>query len=908
LYLSVLRLIAPVQKGLFGKGRPRAFRFIAAMSAVVFAVLAAAGTTLGVQLVAVRLPPPAAAQVPLGRVPSSNRLDLTFSLPLRHPQALTNLLRQIYQRGSTNYHHYLKPDEFTAVFGPTEKDYQSVLVYAIAHGLTVKGTNRNRTLVDVVGSVGDVENALHVHFNRYLHPTENRAFFAPDAPPSIDLGTPILTISGLHDYTRPRPCISRATPIHPEKSKPQSGSGSSGSYFGGDFRAAYVPGVSLNGAGQTVGLFELDGYYASDITNYENMAGMTNYVPLQNVLVDGYSGGTQGNGADPEVCLDIEMAISMAPGLTNVVVYEGDPGGNNIENDILNRMATDDLAQQMSCSWLFDIDAATDQIFQQFAAQGQSFFQASGDYDAYVGPIDEPSDDPNITIVGGTSLATSGPLGGYAGESVWNVGGGMGSSGGISVVIPIPYWQQSVNMTSNQGSTTMRNLPDVAMLGYYVYVQVTGQSGIYQGTSIAAPLWAGFTALVNQQAALNGQAPLGFFNPAIYAIGQSSNYNSCFHDITDGNNASPGSPSQFYAEPGYDLCTGWGTPNGSNLIAALVAPPDALFITPQAGFTATGPAGGPYSPASQTYLLTNAGNVPLNWSLANTTLWLSVSQTNGTLLPGGPGLAVTVSLNSVASNSLLNDFSASIRFTNMQDYVAQSWPFTLESGNGGFETGDFTDWTFVGDTNSNFAVNIDDSNPNYGSYPWPGASYAQFVHSGLCGTFLGQAGFLASLSQTLPTTTNQIYLLSCWLTSLAYQGMTSPNEFRIDWNGSALFDQTDLPAFGWTDLEFLVTGTNGATTLEFECRDDPAAMGLDDITLQAVPSPVFQTVTQNSGTMTFAWNALPGLSYQLQYTTDMSSANWTNLGAPIIAATTVVTASDIAPGDSRRFYRFAVSP
>jgi hypothetical protein len=888
-------------------GWPRTRQFIAAISMGVFFILTTPANAGERQFVQGHLPEVIANQQPIGRVSASTRLDLAFGLPLRHPQDLTNLLRQIYQPGNPAFRHYLRPDEFAAAFGPTEADYQAVIDFAKSHGLTVTGTHPNRTLVDVSGAVGDIEQALHVHMNLYRHPTENRTFYAPDAQPSIDLATPVLAIGGLHNYTLPHPCISAATAVHSVGNQPQAGSGSSNTYLGGDFRAAYAPGVSLNGAGQAVGLVEFDGYNVGDITNYEGLANIMPDVPVMPILVDGYSGGTSGGLADVEVCLDIEMAISMAPGLTNVWVYEGNPNANNAGNDVLNRMATDDQAGQLSCSWLFDINASTDQIFQQFAVQGQSFFQADGDTDAYSGPVWEPADDPNITVVGGTVLSTSGPLGSWVSETVWN-DGNNGTGGGISVVIPIPFWQQGLDMSANQGSTTLRNLPDVAMVADNVWVQVSGESGAYRGTSIATPLWAGFTALVNQQAALNGRPPLGFANPALYAIGKSTNYTACFHDITTGNNTSTNSPTQFYAVAGYDLCTGWGTPIGGNLIAALLAPQDALFITPQLGFTAIGPVGGPFNVTSESYWLTNTGNAPLNWSLANTSQWLSVSSTGGALAPGGSGVAVTVALNAVASNLLLGDFSGIVSFTNLQDHVAQSWPFALLAGNGGFETGDFSDWNFSGDTNACLVVYLDDSELPGNGDPLPGVTFAQFVHSGLCGAFLGQSGSIGTLSQTLPTVASQFYLLSCWLSSLADDGSTTPNEFRVQWNGTTLFDQTNMGAFGWTNLQFMVAATGSATALEFGFRDDPGALALDDITLQAVPAPAFQTVKQSGGTVSFTWNALPGLTYQLQYTTNLAAANWANLGAATNAATNVVTATDFNPTDPQRFYRFVVSP
>ena len=552
------------------------------------------------QFVQGHLPAVIARQQPIGRVAASNRLDFAFGLPLRNPQGLTTLLRQMYQRGNPAFHHYLTPDEFAAAFGPTAADYQSVIDFAKAQGFAVTGTHPNRTLVDVNGAVEDIERALHVHLRLYHHPTENRIFYAPDAQPAIDLQTPVLAVSGLHNYTLPHPCIRTGVPS--PASQPQAGSGNGGTYFAGDFRAVYAQGISLTGAGQSVGLFELDGYNADDITSYENQAGMTNDPPLTNILIDGYSGAA--NSPDNvELCADIEMAVAMAPGLASVLVYEGDPNVNTVINDVLNRMATDDAAAQLSCSWLFDINASTGQIFQQFAAQGQSFFQASGDYGAYSGPIWEPADDPTITVVGGTSLSTAGALGSWASETTWS-----SSGGGISEVFPIPFWQQDLNMSASHGSTTMRNLPDVSMVATSFLLWVDGASTTdYSGTSFAAPLWAALTALVNEQAALNGQPQAGFLNPAIYDIGRSSNYTSCFHDITTGNNTTGSSPANFHAVAGYDLCTGWGTPIGSNLLAALLAPEDALVITPNAGFTAIGPVGGPFTAISETYLLTNAG-------------------------------------------------------------------------------------------------------------------------------------------------------------------------------------------------------------------------------------------------------------------------------------------------------------
>ena len=131
-------------------------------------------------------------------------------------------------------------------------------------------------------------------------------------------------------------------------------------------------------------------------------------------------------------------------------------------------------------------------------------------------------------------------------ETVWNWGDGIGSAGGISTQYPIPSWQTNINMTSNQGSTTRRNTPDVALTADNVYVRADGRDWNVGGTSCAAPLWAGFAALINQQAVATGHSPVGFVTPAIYALGGSPNYTTCFHDITTGNNESSGSPDQVF--------------------------------------------------------------------------------------------------------------------------------------------------------------------------------------------------------------------------------------------------------------------------------------------------------------------------------------------------------------------------
>jgi Pro-kumamolisin, activation domain/Divergent InlB B-repeat domain/Glucodextranase, domain B len=515
---------------------------------------------------------------PLGRISAKRQLNLVIGLPLRNPEALTNLLHQIYDPASPNFRQFLTPEQFTQMFGPTEQDYEALIAFAKSQGLTVSRRHSNRMLLGVHGPVADIEKAFQVTLRLYQHPTEKRRFFATDVEPSVPSGLRVLDISGLSDYGRPHPKY-KLKPANALPT-PKTGSGPGGNYMGLDFRAAYAPGVSLTGAGQTVALVQFDGYLASDIAAYAAQAGLPT-VSLQNVLLNGFDGLPTGNGGEVEVSLDIEMVISMAPGLSKVIVYEGDPY-NFFPNTVLNRIATDNSARQISCSWgwVGGPNATTEQIFLQMAAQGQSFFNASGDDDAFLpGQVDDPSyfgtpsASPNITQVGGTTLTTTGPQGSWSSETVWNWGGGVGSSGGISTYYGIPTWQQGIDMTANKGSTSNRNIPDVALTADDIFVIADGgvHYGGVGGTSVAAPLWAGFTALVNQQAAQTESPPVGFINPAIYALGKGPDYTSDFHDVTTGNNEWFGSPTLFSAVAGYDLCTGWGTPVGQNLIYALTS-------------------------------------------------------------------------------------------------------------------------------------------------------------------------------------------------------------------------------------------------------------------------------------------------------------------------------------------------
>jgi subtilase family serine protease len=511
------------------------------------------------------IPKQARGLAPIGRLAPTTRLSLAISLPLRHADELNQLLREIYDPAGPNSRHYLGPEEFARRFGPAPQDYAAVQAFCRSNGLVVTATHPNRTVLDVIGPVNAIESAFHTTLCEYRHPTENRTFYAPETEPTVALAAPILHVAGLDNLNRPRPLSKRIPPDKADKVTSNSSSGVSGSFLGADFRAAYAPGVSLTGSGQTLALVEMDGYYANDITAYEKRADLP-AVPLQVVPVDNFN--EQPGSGNGEAALDIQMAIAMAPGLKKILVYEESTNSSAI--DLLNKIATDDLAPQISCSWTWGTyDPGTDQTFLQYAAQGQTFFQASGDSGAYFGAIGAPADNPHITVVGGTTLSTT-SQGVWAAETAWNNQLGDAAGGGYSTIYTLPSWQSGLNMNVNLGSTTRRNIPDVAMIAANVEtISDDGKTYQVSGTSIAAPLWAAFIALANQQAVTNGQSALGFLNPALYTLGEGGNYLAAFHDITSGNNA-VGPSGGFPAVANYDLCTGWGTPMGSNTIRLIL--------------------------------------------------------------------------------------------------------------------------------------------------------------------------------------------------------------------------------------------------------------------------------------------------------------------------------------------------
>ena len=495
----------------------------------------------------------------VGPLPATQPMRLVLALPLRNQAELDSFLQKVYDPSSASYRHFLSVDEFTARFGPTQADYDEVIHFAETHGFTVVGTSRNRVNLDVTGTVAAIEGAFHVSMGLYKLPNEDRTFYAPDKEPTPDLSVRLWHISGLDNYSIPQPqLVRKQSDINPLAT---TGSGPGASFLGSDMRAAYYGG-SLTGSGQSLGLLEYYGTDLADLNTYYANVHQTNNVPISLLSTDGTSTScVYPSCDDTEQTLDMTQALGMAPGMSSLVMYVG-----STDAAIFNAMATHNpLNAQLSSSWTWSpADPNTDNpYFQEFSAQGQNLFQAAGDSGKWTSSSEiYPADDVYITSVGGTDLNTSSAGGPWASETVWVDGGG-----GISPDhFAIPSWQTAAANTCSSCSKTYRNGPDVsanANFSFYVCAdQTTCTQNEYGGTSFAAPMWAGYLALVNQQAVANGNHTVGFINPSLYTIGGGSNYGTDFHDITSGSNG-------YSATTGYDLASGWGSPHGSGLITAL---------------------------------------------------------------------------------------------------------------------------------------------------------------------------------------------------------------------------------------------------------------------------------------------------------------------------------------------------
>jgi subtilase family serine protease len=548
-------------------------------------------------------------QAPLvGQLPATQTLHFDIVLPLRDRDGLQAFVKDVNDPVSSSYHQFLTPQEFTSRFGPSQEDWETLVAFAKASGFEVINGTREERDLRLTGTVANIEKAFHVTMGLYQDPTEDRTFFAVDREPTVDLPFQLWHITGLDNNSKPHPLYvkkseyAKAHGIDPSKvvTHATTGSGPSASFLGSDMRAAYYQGTALTGTGQNIALFEFLGTDLADLTTYYKNVGQTEpYTPTL-ISTGGYSTScTESSGCDDtEQTLDMTQAMGMAPGSSMLYMYVCGNASTISDTACISAMvstASAPLSKQISCSWGWTpADPNTlDPYFEQMASQGQNFFAAAGDSSAWSASNEAwPADDANIVSVGGTDLTTASAAGPWKSETAW-----ADSGGGISPdSIPIPSWQKlsGVITSSNRGSTTLRNGPDVAANANFTFYvcadQTTCTANDYGGTSFAAPMWAGYLALANQQAAANGDS-IGFIDPILYPAALTSSYGTYFHDITSG------SCGTYSGITGYDLCTGWGSPNTTgiiNLLAGSATPsftlsdsPSSLTITQGGSGTST---------------------------------------------------------------------------------------------------------------------------------------------------------------------------------------------------------------------------------------------------------------------------------------------------------------------------------
>jgi kumamolisin len=631
----------------------------------------------------------------MGRLPSNQIMQLNLVLPLSDSAGLDAFLKDIYNPVSPNFRHYLTVSQFTQRFGPSQESYDAVVKFANSNGFEVVGGSRDGMDVQVKGPVSAVENAFHVTMNNYQHPTENRIFFGPDREPTTtNLNVTLWHVSGLDNFSVPKPrLINRkdyayAHDMDPEAvvSHATTGSGPSASFLGSDMRAAYYGNGGLDGAGQYIGLLEYYGTDLADVTTYYKNVGQTNYVKITLISTDGTSTSCVDSGRngcdDTEQTLDITQALGMAPRLSGLYMFVG-----STDTAMISAMTTKTpLASAIGCSWGWTpADPKTlDPYFLRMAAQGQTFFAASGDASTWSSRNEAwPADDANVVSVGGTDLVTTGGGGSWMSETAW-----VDSGGGISPdSIAIPSWQQIAGVinSTNKGSTTLRNGPDVsanANFTFYVCAdQTTCTANSYGGTSFAAPMWAGLIALANQQAFTSGKPAVGFLNPTIYAQNVGSSYGADFHDVTSGKSGS------YSAVTGYDLVTGWGSPN-SNLITALLSgssstPSLSVSASPAAVSVVQGKSG------STTITTTGSGGFASSVALSLSGAPSGVTATFNPASIGSPGSGTSTLTLAVASTT-----------------ATGSYPLTIKAAGGGLTSTTIVTLTVTGTGSGSFAVAV----------------------------------------------------------------------------------------------------------------------------------------------------------------------------------------------------------
>ena len=491
----------------------------------------------------------------------------------------------------------LSDEEFASIYGADEADIQAVVDFARNNGFTVDDASALRRTVRISGTARQFQDVFGTTLRRYHYEGQTFRGRTGSLLVPAELAPIVVGVLGIDN----RPIVARrsvpgagTSPARGVAAPQDSGSTS---LTAPQVATAYNFPSSGTGTGQTIAIAEFGGgYTASDLSSYFSGLGLS--VPsVSDVSVDGAtnSPGPAGN-PDPtlEVTLDVEIAGAVAQGASIVVYFA--PNSSAGWFDAMQQIVTDTTNNPsiISISWgaAEDGSAWNQQLIQQIessfaaaVAKKITVFVASGDQGSSAAQsdglahVDYPASSPNVTGCGGSVLTLNGSA--IGSEVVWNNADGS-SGGGVSTVFPLPSWQSGAGVptSANPGGAAGRGVPDVCghADGYQIFAH--DASGGAAGTSAVAPLWAGLTALINQQ--IGG--PVGFLNPQIYQ----SSVASTFNDVTSGSNGA------YSAGPGWDPCTGLGSPNGSALATALQAlttstsAPVVTGISPSSGNAAGG--------------------------------------------------------------------------------------------------------------------------------------------------------------------------------------------------------------------------------------------------------------------------------------------------------------------------------
>jgi kumamolisin len=470
---------------------------------------------------------------------------------------------------------YISHKEFEAKHGSSPEALAKVEAFASQHGLKIVEKSIARRIVKLSGTVSAFNSAFGVNLAEYQHPGGTYRGREGGITIPANLADAVLSVHGLDNRRQLEPRIKLAT--EKGKAKPRA----SGGYDISDLKTLYnFP--TNDGTGQCIGILEFGGGYTpADLSTFFSGQSI-NQPNVSDVLV---GGGTNKPGVDPnsdgEVEMDVEIAGGVAPGAKMVVYFATNDDAGFIDALTQAVHDTQNNPSVISISWGNPESLWTqatmhsiDQALQDAASLGITVCVAAGDHGSGDGQndgnlhADFPASSPSALGCGGTTLNASG--GTITSEVVWNNNDGWATGGGVSDPsatppgFPVPSYQRSVQATcSTTGSgLSGRGVPDVAgdadaNTGYNIIVDGAPQVG--GGTSAVAPLWAGLIALVNQSIGTK----VGYINTLIYSSGGKG-----FNDITSGNNDTVGKGC-YQTSPGWDACTGWGSPSGGALLGVL---------------------------------------------------------------------------------------------------------------------------------------------------------------------------------------------------------------------------------------------------------------------------------------------------------------------------------------------------